>query len=61
MTSPPAALVWPLDESRGERQLTQAIEHWSTQEAVRRYLDGLNALDPDLAVSTICPERRYLL
>ena len=31
--------------------MTQAIGHSSTQEAVRRYLDGLNALDPNLAVS----------
>jgi hypothetical protein len=31
--------------------MTKAIQHPSTQEAVRRYLDGLNALDADLAVS----------
>jgi hypothetical protein len=28
--------------------MTQAIQHSSTQEIMRRYLDGLNALDPDL-------------
>jgi hypothetical protein len=30
---------------------SQAIQHSSTQKPVRRYLDGLNALEPDLAVS----------
>jgi ketosteroid isomerase-like protein len=36
--------------------MTQATRHSSTQEAVRRYVDGLNALDPDLAVSAYSPD-----
>jgi hypothetical protein len=35
--------------------MSQAIEHSSTEEAVRRYLGGLNALDPDLAESADAP------
>jgi hypothetical protein len=35
--------------------MTQAIQQSSTHEAVRRYLDGLNALDPGLAVSAYAP------
>jgi hypothetical protein len=31
--------------------MTEAVGQWITHEAVRRYLDGLNALDPGLAVS----------
>jgi SnoaL-like domain len=33
----------------------KAVRQPITQEAVRRYLDGLNALDPDLAVSAYLP------
>jgi hypothetical protein len=35
--------------------MTQAIQQSSTHKAVRRYLDGLNALDPGLAVSAYAP------
>jgi ketosteroid isomerase-like protein len=35
--------------------MTHAIQHSSTQAAVRRYVEGLNALDPDLAVSVYAP------
>jgi hypothetical protein len=35
--------------------MTEAVGQSTTHEAVRRYLDGLNALDPDLAVSAFAP------
>ena len=35
--------------------MSQAIQQSSTHKAVRRYLDGLNALDPGLAVSAYAP------
>jgi hypothetical protein len=35
--------------------MTQAIRQSRTHRAVRRYLDGLNALDPGLAVSAYAP------
>ena len=35
--------------------MTEAVGQPITHEAVRRYLDGLNALDPDLAVSAYAP------
>ena len=35
--------------------MTHATQTSSTQAAVRRYVEGLNALDPDLAVSAYAP------
>jgi ketosteroid isomerase-like protein len=36
-------------------RVTEAVGQSITHEAVRRYLDGLNALDPGLAVSAYAP------
>jgi ketosteroid isomerase-like protein len=36
-------------------RVTEAVGQWITHEAVRRYLDGLNALDPGLVVSAYTP------
>jgi ketosteroid isomerase-like protein len=35
--------------------MTEAVTQSITHEAVRQYLDGLNALDPDLAVAAYAP------
>jgi ketosteroid isomerase-like protein len=44
-----------VDDLEEVDRVTEAVGQSITHEAVRRYLDGLNALDPGLAVSAYAP------
>jgi steroid Delta-isomerase len=55
LARPGRATVARMTDATSQGLTREASQPSSTQEAVRRYLDGLNALDPDLAASAYAP------